>query len=123
MLNRPPEKHGEGDATHSKKRTPEPVGTHGTYMPTTRKIPVSKDKEDRFRKWLDQWYDETVDVSSITRIKRNENYQNILPLGQDAISLILKEMENKLSTHLVVALVAVAKTNPVANEDKGNVKG
>jgi hypothetical protein len=51
----------------------------------------------------------------------NQSYQQIIGMGNDAVSLILKELEAG-PDHWFWALVSITGANPVPHEDRGKVK-
>lgn len=86
------------------------------FMPTEATVDI----EQAFQILKDRWLQETRFVSSDTDIVLNEAYQQIIGLGPMAIPLILRELRNELGLWFW-ALKSIAKDDPVAAEDLGNV--
>jgi len=74
-----------------------------------------------FRDLAERWKRETRFVSSITDIVGNPNYQKIIAIGEDAIPLILSEIERKAG-HWFYALHLITSQDPVAEDDRGDVR-
>lgn len=60
----------------------------------------------KFRKLADQWRRETRYQSSVTKMAMHPAYQQIIGMGQEALTLILKELQ-KTRGHWLWALVAI----------------
>lgn len=69
----------------------------------------------------DRWREETEFYSSIAKISSNQNYLEIIGMGEQAVPLILRELEERPS-HWFVALTAILRLDPVPQEFKGDMK-
>lgn len=67
-----------------------------------------------------KWKKETAAYSTTLHITRNDNYLDIIGMGQDAVPLILKDLQES-PDHWFVALKAITKENPVRKEHLGNI--
>ncbi|MBA2524606.1 MAG: glycosyltransferase family 2 protein [Pyrinomonadaceae bacterium] len=77
--------------------------------------------EQEFLDLADQWRRETMMMSSSSDIVANPAYQQIIGMGEKAIPLILRELQ-QTGGHWFWALRAITRKNPVKPEDKGNLK-
>jgi hypothetical protein len=79
--------------------------------------------ETLFRQLVDQWRQERGASSSTTEILLCPSYQSIIGMGEQAIPLILAEMESEGDDpdQWFWALQALTRVNPVAEEDEGNL--
>lgn len=68
-----------------------------------------------------EWGTETAHLSSITEISMHPAYQQIIGMGQVAISLIFSEME-KNPDHWFWALRSITGEDPVLPEHRGRLK-
>jgi hypothetical protein len=77
--------------------------------------------EREFRELADQWYQETMWLSSTSEIVSKEVYYQIISLGKQIIPFILKELQER-GGHWFLALRVLARANPVKPEDRGNIR-
>lgn len=77
--------------------------------------------EREFRELADQWYEETMFLSSTSDILSKETYYQIVALGRKIIPLILCELQER-GGHWFLALRVLTKDNPVRQEDRGNMR-
>jgi hypothetical protein len=77
--------------------------------------------EDKFIRLRDQWKAERAHESSSFRLAMHPAYLKIIGMGTDAIPLLLRELEND-PDFWFLALRSITEQDPVAGEDRGNVK-
>ena len=84
-------------------------------------VDIEPADRERFRQLADQWQNETVFLSNPDRAAAHPAHQEIVRMGELAVSLILERMESQggLWFH---ALHAITNANPVQPPDRGNVK-
>jgi len=75
----------------------------------------------RFERLANQWKAERGPASSVRRMAMNPAYQQIIGMGNEAVSLILHELELK-PDHWFWALMAITSANPIPHEDRGKIK-
>ena len=75
---------------------------------------------DEFNALVAEWKSTRGHHSRVDRLVLNKAYQAIIGLGQPAIPLLLKEMEQRPS-HWDWALRAITRTDPVPREAWGNL--
>lgn len=69
-----------------------------------------------------KWKEETANESSIRRMKNNDNYRQIVRLGEEAIPLILDDiMRDQQPAFWFPALKEISGVDPVLPEHRGNV--
>lgn len=83
--------------------------------------PISPSLEKKFANLKEQWYKDTLFLSSISLMQEHPAYQEILSMGTDAIPLILRELANG-SGYWYPALKTITSHDPVASKDRGRVK-
>jgi hypothetical protein len=76
--------------------------------------------EERFHNFVDEWEQDTCFESSTTIRMTHPVYQEIINLGEEAIPLILKEMEEN-GGHWFHALEMLTGEDPTNPEDAGRV--
>ncbi len=74
-----------------------------------------------FENLAKRWKEETAFYSSVDKIVMNPNYQQIIGMGEKAISYILSDLE-RTHSHWFWALKAISGEDPVDDESKGDVK-
>jgi hypothetical protein len=72
--------------------------------------------ETTFKRYLEQWHNETKYLSSGGF--DNKNYQAIIALGWDVVPYIIEQLRNK-PCHLFVALHSIVGASPVKPEHAG----
>lgn len=87
------------------------------YRPASRFEETVADKFDRL---ANQWKNETLHLSSIHQISMHPAYQEIIGMGDKAILLILREMEQS-PDHWFWALRSITGVNPINDESRGNI--
>lgn len=73
-----------------------------------------------FARLADRWRRETAMLSSVTQIAMHPAYQEIIGMGQDAVPLILRELEQR-PDHWFWALRAITSADPILPEQRGKV--
>ena len=82
---------------------------------------VESELEKTFHELADKWRSETGALSSITMKSIHPAYQRIIGMGQQAVPLILRELQRR-PDHWFWALFAITGENPVPPEDAGDIK-
>jgi hypothetical protein len=77
--------------------------------------------EHRFEQLAQQWKAETALLSDLSKKSMHPAYQRIIGMGQDALPLLLKELESHPS-HWFWALRSITGANPVKPENRGRIK-
>lgn len=77
--------------------------------------------EVEFSKLSEQWKQETGGQSSVSTIVSHPAYQRITEMGDQAIPLILKDLQEG-ATHWFHALAILTEANPVAPENQGRIQ-
>ncbi len=75
---------------------------------------------DRFHELLATWQEECKLLSSASQAAMHPAYQQIIGMGQDALSLIFQQMA-ETPDHWFWALRAITGENPVPPQDAGDV--
>jgi hypothetical protein len=78
-------------------------------------------RSEKFEKLASAWERETKHLSSLTQIVLNPHYQQIIGMGDQAVSVIF----DRLSTspgHWFWALSVITGADPVSPEDAGDVE-
>jgi hypothetical protein len=95
-----------------------------TLQATKRLLPVARTPEEvraKFRRLADQWLDETQVVSSLTEIVLHPAYQQVIGMGEAAVPLIMRELEDEPAPWFW-ALQSITGENPVPQEDAGQFR-
>jgi len=71
-----------------------------------------------FIRLAEQWRRETYGVSATDELETSPAYQQIIALGEAAIPLILRELEQR-SPQWFMALAEITGENPVSPEFRG----
>jgi hypothetical protein len=72
--------------------------------------------EQKFRRLVEQWHQETEHISSITKASMHPAYQRIIGMGHNAIPLLLRELQQN-PDHWFWALNAISEQDPARSED------
>lgn len=86
-------------------------------------IPLSMETEFpeiKFNNLKSEWLEDTAFLSSILEISMHPAYQQIIGMGETALTLILNELINKTG-HWFWALKSITGADPVTPEQRGNV--
>lgn len=78
--------------------------------------------EQRFRRLLETWQREAGFHSSTSIRREHPAYQEIMSLGQPAVPLLLREMEQSGNGHLSHALKSITGACPVLPEHRGRIR-
>jgi len=87
-------------------------------------LPVGREQSDaaqRFAQLAVRWHQETAAFSSVSQITMHPAYQEVIGMGQTAVPLILRELQNK-PDHWFWALRAITGEDPIAPEERGKVR-
>ena len=76
---------------------------------------------DKFSILVDNWKRESQFLSSTADMAALDAYQQIIQMGHDAISLLLRELERE-PDYWFVALQTLAGANPVRAEEVGRLR-
>ena len=82
--------------------------------------PVVGDARAEFERLAMEWKRETAHLSSPTAIAQHRAYQEIVRMGEEAIPLILRDLEDSRAQWFG-ALRSIAGESPVRDEDRGDV--
>jgi len=91
------------------------------YLTLKPRLSKSAQLETTFAASRDRWREETEFYSSIAKITSNQNYLEIIGMGEQAVPLILHELEERPS-HWFVALTAILRVDPVPQEIRGDMR-
>jgi hypothetical protein len=77
-----------------------------------------------FQQLVSQWHRERGATSSITQMAMCPSYQQIVGMGDKAIPLILRQIENEGDDpdHWFWALQAITRANPVSEDSRGDMR-
>jgi hypothetical protein len=75
----------------------------------------------KFRYYAEKWKNETGGDSSLTNITSNMNYLRIIRIGDEAIPLILQELQRE-SAPWFVALRAISEDDSVGRDSPGDFR-
>ena len=75
---------------------------------------------EQFRAALEKWRSETELSSMLSEKRAHPAYQEIVNLGEEAIPLILEEIESR-SSFIFMALHDITGGDPIPPEDRGRV--
>ena len=92
-------------------------------MTTKRRRPkaaITAEFRAEFDRLAAQWKHDTRFHSSSTIIEEHPAYQAIIAMGQDAIPLILADLQQSMD-HWFMALRSITGESPVRYEDRGKV--
>lgn len=78
----------------------------------------------RFNELADKWQEQTCFHSNVDKITSNENYQEIIKMGMDAVPLILDRMRIDGNGLWSCALIKIIGKSPLKwhHKNKGNIK-
>jgi hypothetical protein len=97
------------------------IGHHLASTRLSRSYGSVLDKKQQFRDYFQQWKDQTGGMSSLTDITGNENYLNIISLGEGVVPDILKELQ-KEPLPLFLALRVLTKEKNVGADHSGDFR-
>jgi hypothetical protein len=76
--------------------------------------------EAQFRFLVRHWLQDVMTLSSISEMVARPAYLAIIGFGPPAVPYLIAELE-RASNHWFAALEAITRTNPVRDEDRGNL--
>ena len=79
------------------------------------------DAVQRFATLAARRHQETVALSSVSQMAMHPAYQEVIGMGQTAVPLILRELQNK-PDHWFWALQAITGADPIVPEERGKVR-
>ena len=97
------------------------VATLHSLICSDQVIPSAPSIEEEFARLASSWREEMSFASSATAISMHSAYQQIIGLGEDAVPLILHEIEMSGPDHWFWALSAITRENPITAEIAGNL--
>ncbi len=92
-----------------------------TALPESPALPPATLLEQKFRRLVKQWREETLFISSSTERVLHPSYQKIIGMGPAVVPLVLREMQDR-GGHWFWALRAITEEDPVDAQDAGHVK-
>ncbi|MFZ9740164.1 MAG: hypothetical protein ACO3EZ_19460 [Prochlorotrichaceae cyanobacterium] len=90
------------------------------YIQTLTQTTPHQNLEQLFNALVQQWRKDNRFTSSVDQMVMHPAYQQIIGLGEAAIPLLLKELENK-SGHWFWALKSISREDPVPPESRGRI--
>lgn len=104
----------------------EPVGEDRILQHRSNDAPTCAIISDAalFQQLASQWRKERGATSSITQMATCLSYQRVIGMGEKAIPLILRQLENEGDDpdHWFWALQAITREDPVPEDARGNMK-
>jgi hypothetical protein len=80
---------------------------------------IHPSSEQKFRRLADEWRKDTKHTSSVDEMVLHPNYLKIIAMGEEAIPLLLRELEQR-PDHWLVALNILTDKDPSSPEDTFN---
>lgn len=77
--------------------------------------------KSKFKKLMNEWKEDTLFISDISKICTHSSYQQIIGMGENVIPLIISELKSN-PDHWFWALKAITGKDPVPEEKKGNIR-
>jgi hypothetical protein len=87
-------------------------------------IPITRQRQsvaERFQELVQAWKVGTAPLSSATEMAMHPAYQQIIGLGQDAVPLLLSELQRE-PDHWFWALKAITGVDPVEPRQRGQLR-
>ena len=81
---------------------------------------IHRERETEFQGLVNRWLADTSDLSSVQSIITHDAYLKIIGMGNRALPLIFREMENGPS-HWFAALRAITSVDPVPEASRGHI--
>jgi hypothetical protein len=91
-------------------------------VPDVPQPPAEETVEQRVRRLLATWREQTGFLSSSTALVSHAAYREIIALGTAALPYLFRDMEQTFDGHLSSALVAITGAQPVPHEDGGKIR-
>ena len=83
-------------------------------------VRASAETQAEFEQLAAEWKQETAHLSSPNMIAEHRAYQEIIGMGQEAIPLILRDLQ-QTQAQWFWALRSIARESPIQPEDRGDV--
>jgi hypothetical protein len=90
-----------------------------TPVPAT---PTAESIEQRVVHLLRHWREETMYLSSSTRITSHPAYQQLIALGPAALPSLFSDLEHTGDGHLSKALATITGAQPVPADERGKMR-
>jgi len=84
--------------------------------------PPEETVEQRVRRLLAIWREQTGFLSSSTALVSHPAYQELIALGPAALPFVFRDMEQTFDGHLSSALAAITGAQPVPAEEGGKIQ-
>jgi len=84
--------------------------------------PPEETLEQRVRRLLASWREQTGFLSSSTARVAHPAYRELIGLGAAALPFLFRDMEQTLDGHLSSALVVITGAQPVPHEEGGKIQ-
>jgi hypothetical protein len=81
---------------------------------------VNETLQEKFKRLLNEWQEESTFMSSMTEMVMLRSYQAIIGMGPDVVRIILNKLKQE-PDYLFWALEAITGANPVLPENEGNL--
>ena len=93
-------------------------------LPVEQKAEVapSETLEERVRRLLAVWREETLVLSSTTAIQSHPAYRELIAIGSAALPYLFRDLESTYDGHLSGALAAITKARPVQPGEGGKIR-
>jgi len=98
-----------------------PEGADVEVVVTLPSVLAQEGAAQRFATLANRWYQETVVLSSVSQIAMHPAYQEIIGMGDIAVPLILRELQQKPG-HWFWALRAITGADPILPEERGKLR-
>jgi hypothetical protein len=88
-------------------------------LSTSKPLPLNDEQDDveqTFHDLVERWREETAPLSSVMQIVMHPAYQRIIGLGRPAVSLILRELQER-PDHWFWALHAITGEDPAQSKN------
>jgi hypothetical protein len=112
---------GGGEASHLMTVVSADLQSEERPSEPRTEVPPATLLEQKFRRLVKQWREETLFISSSTEKMLHPSYQRIIGMGPAVIPLILREMQER-GGHWFWALRAITEEDPVDPHDGGHIK-
>jgi hypothetical protein len=86
------------------------------------KAPLEETVEQRVRRLLATWREQTGYLSSSTARVAHPAYRELIALGAAALPFVFRDLDQTLDGHLSSALVAITGAQPVPAEEGGKIR-
>ena len=83
---------------------------------------AQQERRIKFDRFLAEWRQQRAFISNYDRIVACPGHLSIVAMGQDALPLIMEELEKGASDPFFRALELITSAQPVRHEDRGNLE-